>query len=123
MKLLTRYLLANLVRPWLYILFGFSAIAVLVDLFDNFVSFMEAGTPIGSVLLYYAAFVPTYLPFMLPVSLLLALLYALWKLGKNSEITAMRACGLSLWQLARPYLALDLVSFRHHKSPCKPLLT
>lgn len=108
MKLLTRYLLANLVRPWLYILFGFSAIAVLVDLFDNFVSFMEAGTPIGSVLLYYAAFVPTYLPFMLPVSLLLALLYALWKLGKNSEITAMRACGLSLWQLARPYLALGL---------------
>ena len=35
MKLLTRYLLANLVRPWLYILFGFSAIAVLVDLFDG----------------------------------------------------------------------------------------
>ena len=31
MKLIPRYLLANLVRPWLYILFGFSAIAVLVD--------------------------------------------------------------------------------------------
>ena len=108
MKLVSRYLLSNLVRPWLYILFGFTAIAVLVDLFDNFVNFMEAGTPIPSVLLYYAAFVPTYLPFMLPISLLLALLYALWKLGKNSEITAMRASGLSLWQLSRPYLSLGL---------------
>ena len=108
MKLISRYLLGNLIRPWLYILFGFTAIAVLVDLFDNFVNFMEAGTPIRSVLLYYAAFVPTYLPFMLPISLLLALLYALWKLGKNSEITAMRASGLSLWQLSRPYLALGM---------------
>lgn len=108
MKLVSRYLLDNLLRPWIYILCGFSAIAVLVDLFDNFVSFMEAGTSVGVVLLYYAVLVPTYLPYMLPISLLLALLYALWKLGKNSEITAMRASGLSLWQLIKPYLMLGL---------------
>ncbi len=104
MKLISRYLIRHVRRPWLYIMAGFSIIAVLVDLFSNFVDFMEASTPISNVLLYYAILIPTYLPFMLPISLLLALLYALWQLGKNSDLTAMRASGLSLTQLITPYL-------------------
>lgn len=110
MKLVTRYLLRHLSRPWIYVLVGFALIAILVDLFDNFVSFMEAGTPLHQVLLYYAILLPTYLPYMLPISLLLGLLYALWQLGKNAELTAMRACGLSLTQLITPYLLTGLVS-------------
>jgi lipopolysaccharide export system permease protein len=89
---------------------GFSIIAVLVDLFSNFVDFMEAATPLRRIALYYAALLPTYLPYMLPISLLLALLYALWQLGKNSELTAMRASGLSLLQLITPYLITGLLS-------------
>ncbi|MDR0994032.1 MAG: LptF/LptG family permease [Verrucomicrobiota bacterium] len=108
MKLIPHYLLRNLMRPWLYVLAGFSIIAVLIDLFDNFVNFMEAGTPFRQIFVYYAVLLPTYLPYILPVSLLLGLLYALWQLGKNSEITAMRASGLSLFQLIRPYLMIGL---------------
>lgn len=110
MKLVSRYLLRHLERPWFYIMAGFSLIAILVDLFGNFVDFMDAGTPIRRVLLYYAVLLPTYLPYMLPISLLLALLYALWQLGKNSELTAMRASGLSLSQLIMPYLVTGLLS-------------
>ncbi len=110
MKLVTRYLLGHLRRPWIYIMAGFSIVAILVDLFENFVGFMETGTPIQRVLLYYAILLPTYLPYMLPVSLLLGLLYALWQLGKNSELTAMRACGLSMAQLIAPYLVTGLAA-------------
>jgi len=109
MKLIPRYLLSHLFRPWVYILTGFSLIAVLVDLFDHFVDFMEVSTPISRVLLYYAILIPTYLPYILPISLLLALLYALWQLGKNSELVAMRACGLSLTQLITPFLLTGLI--------------
>lgn len=110
MKLVSRYLLRHLSRPWLYIMAGFSIIAVLMDLFSNFVDFMEGGTPLRQILLYYAALLPTFLPYMLPISLLLALLYALWQLGKNSEFTAMRACGLSMGQLIAPYLLTGLLA-------------
>ena len=110
MKLVSRYLLGHLRRPWVYIIVGFSLVAVLVDLFSNFVEFMDVGTPMATVLLYYAILLPTYLPYLLPISLLLALLYALWQLGKNSEITAMRASGLSLVQLITPYLLTGLVA-------------
>lgn len=110
MKLYRRYLLDQVRRPWLYVLVGFSAIAVLIDLFDNFSDFADSATPLPNILLYYLVLVPTYLPYMLPVSILLALLYALWNLGKSSEITAMRACGLSISQIASPFLALGLLS-------------
>ena len=110
MKLVSRYLLSNMFRPWCYIMAGFGIVAILVDLFGNFVDFMEAGTPLRQVLLYYAVLLPTFLPYLLPVSLLLALLYALWQLGKNSEIIAMRASGLSLTQLLMPYLMTGLLA-------------
>ena len=110
MKILRKYLFSNLWRPWLYVIIGFSLIVILVDLFSNFVDFVEAGTPPGDVLLYYAILLPTYLPYLLPVSLLLGLLYAMWQLGKNAEITAMRACGMSLAQLIAPYLMVGVIS-------------
>lgn len=110
MKLVSRYLLRHLSRPWLYIMAGFSIIAVLLDLFGNFVDFMEGGTPVRQLALYYAVLLPTFLPYMLPISLLLALLYALWQLGKNSELTALRACGLSVGQLIAPYLLTGLLA-------------
>lgn len=108
MLLYRRYLLSHVRRPWAYILVGFSAIVVLVDLFDNFSDFMDGSVPPLQIALYYALLIPTYFPYMLPVSILLALLYALWNLGKSSEITAMRACGLSLSQIIAPFLSLGL---------------
>ena len=110
MKLVTRYLLGHLRRPWAYVLVGFSLVAILVDLFDNFVDFMEAGTSLRHIVAYYLALLPTFFPYLLPISLLLGLLYALWQLGKNSEIVAMRACGFSLAQLMLPYLLTGVLA-------------
>ena len=110
MKLVSRYLLRHLGRPWVYVMAGFSLVAILVDLFNNFVDFMDAATPLKDVAYYYGRLLATYLPYLLPISLLLALLYALWQLGKNAELTAMRASGLSLGQLTLPYLTLGLLA-------------
>ncbi len=110
MKLVSRYLLRHLGRPWVYVMAGFSLVAILVDLFGNFVDFMDAATPLKDVAFYYVRLLATYLPYLLPVSLLLALLYALWQLGKNAELTAMRASGLSLGQLTLPYFTVGLLA-------------
>ena len=108
MKLYRRYLLAQVRRPWIYVLAGFSAMAILGDLFNNFADFADGTTSIGQLLLYYAVLLPTFLVYIFPISILLAMLYSLWELGKNSEITAMRACGLSLTQIMSPFLGLGV---------------
>ena len=110
MKLISRYLLRHLFKPWAYILSGFFLVAILADLFDHFIDFMGAGAPLSQIALYYALLLPAYLPYMLPISLLLALLYAFWQLSKNSELIAMRASGFSIGQLMTPYLMVGLAS-------------
>lgn len=110
MKIATRYLLTQFTQPWLYVFTGFSIIIVLVNLFSTFGDFVDAGTSTGSILLFYLILLPTYLPYILPISLLLALLYALWNLGKNSEIIALRACGFSLTQITAPFLSIGLAA-------------
>lgn len=85
-------------------------IAILVDLFSNFGDFMAAGVSVGHIFQYYAVLLPTYWVYILPISLLLAVLYALWQLSKNSELIAMRACGLSIVRLITPYLVVGFVA-------------
>jgi len=110
MKLAYRYLFGNFIRPWAYVFAGFCIVAILVDLFGTFGDFVETGAGTGNVLAYYFVLLPTFFPYIFPISVLLALLYALWSLGKNSEIVALRACGFSLWQIASPFVAVGLVA-------------
>jgi lipopolysaccharide export system permease protein len=46
---------------------------------------------------------------IVPICLLLAVLYSLSKLTRHSEITAMRASGISIYRIIRPYLLLGLI--------------
>jgi lipopolysaccharide export system permease protein len=49
-----------------------------------------------------------FLPFVLPIAFLLAVLRAFGRLSADSEIAAMKACGVSIQQMLRPILALAL---------------
>jgi lipopolysaccharide export system permease protein len=78
------------------------------DLFEHFSDFIEARTPLRDVFTYYVLLLPSLWPYIFPVSLMLAVLASLTRLSKNNEITAMRACGMSLIRLTVPFLAVGL---------------
>ena len=52
---------------------------------------------------------PEDIKFVLPIALLLACMYALAKLGMHNEITAMRACGISIIRLGVPIYIIGLI--------------
>jgi len=54
---------------------------------------------------------PTLLTLLLPVSLLLAVLVAMGRMSADSEVIAMRACGVGLARNVRPALALAALVF------------
>jgi len=110
MKLIDRYVFRQFLAPLVYCLLTFSLLFVIIDLFDHLSDFIDARTPFLEVVRYYLFVLPSLLIYIAPISLLLGLLYSLWQLSKHNELTAMRACGISLFRMAVPILLAGLAA-------------
>jgi lipopolysaccharide export system permease protein len=109
-KIIDRYLLRQFLVPLAYCFAAFTMVYVIFDLFNNLTDFIQGQTPLLSVLRFYLMMVPASLTYIMPVSLLLAVLWSLSGLTKNNELTAMRACGVSMGRLMAPLAAVGLVA-------------
>lgn len=109
MRLITRYLLREFLGPLAICTVAFNTIFLVFDLFDNVSRFLEAKLPWEHILRYYGGLVCTYAHWFAPASLMLATLYTMWHLSRNSEITAMRASGISFASLAAPFVVVAVL--------------
>jgi lipopolysaccharide export system permease protein len=110
MRLLDRYLLRELVTPLAFCLAGFLLLIVAADLSNRLGDFQAHKLHLIDIGAYYAVQLPEMLVRIMPMTLLLALLYTLTNHARHNEITAMRAAGVSLWRLARPYFAVGFLA-------------
>lgn len=110
MKIIDKYILRTFLVPLGYCLAAFLLVYVIFDLFDNLSDFIDGKTHMLDVAKYYAVLMPSVLIFIVPISLLLAVLYSLSGLTKNNELTAMRACGISLTRLMIPFIAIGFLA-------------
>ena len=67
------------------------------------------GVPLYDTLTMLLYSLPAILPLLLPLSLLLSVLMAMGRMSADSEVAAMRSCGVSLAQNIRPIFLLSLV--------------
>ncbi len=106
MKLYMRYLLGQLALPALIALLAFSG-AVWLSQSLRFVDLIvNKGLPVTTFLYLTLLLFPSLLLVILPVALFSAVLFVYHRLILESEVTAMKAVGLSNWQLASPGLVL-----------------
>jgi len=110
MRLLDRYLLRELLVPFAYCLGGFMVFWVTFELFNELDTFQANHLRVRDIAEYYFVRSPEFLVVVLPLALLLAQLYALTNHARHHEITAIRAAGVSLWRLARPYFGVGFIS-------------
>ncbi|MBA3318758.1 MAG: LptF/LptG family permease [Gemmatimonadales bacterium] len=105
MSLLSRYLLRQLAAPFLFALTALTSLMLLSQIAKKFGALVGKGLPwtvIGEV---FALSVPFIVAMTLPMAVLLAVLYAFSHLAADNEITAMRASGISVYQILTPVLA------------------
>ncbi len=125
MSLITRYLLRQFLGPLLVCLVAFNGIFVLFDLSGHLSRFLDADLPLPMVLKYYLGVVCTYSHWFLPASCMLATLYSMWQLSHHSELTAMRASGISFHMLTLPFfcaaIAMSLLTFANEEVLTPPL--
>lgn len=106
MRILDRYLLREFLGYAFLGIGTFSALFIVVDLFEKIDTFVDFRTPPSTVMRYYAWGLPAILTQVLPIALLLGSLLGLTQLRKHNEVTAMQGSGQSPWRLARPLLAV-----------------
>lgn len=91
----------NLVMLAFVGLLGLFYIATIVDLSDKLFKEAVSVGMLGDFLWYST---PQFVYFLLPIAILVAVLVTIGSLTKTSELTVLRACGVSLYRLALPLL-------------------
>jgi lipopolysaccharide export system permease protein len=101
-----KYLLRQLVGPFLVITVGLTAVIWLTQSLRFVDLIVNKGLTLGLFLYLSLLLLPSFLSVILPIALFCALLFVLNRLVLDSELTPLRAAGLSHWALARPAFLL-----------------
>lgn len=108
MGLLGRYFSKEMLKYLGIFLFALVFIYLTVDFTQKIDNFIHANVPTGPMLSYFAYKVPYVIIQMVPIAVVLSVVVTLCLMKKNHEITAMKACGLSVVQLSRPIILVSI---------------
>jgi LPS export ABC transporter permease LptG len=87
-------------------LVGLFYISTFIDASDKLFKGTANGTMVMSLLVYRT---PQFIYFVIPIAALLSVLVTFGLLSRTSELTVMKACGISLYRVALPIVALSLL--------------
>jgi lipopolysaccharide export system permease protein len=108
-KILKKYLVRQFAAVFFLCLAAVLAIYVIVDLIENMDGFIDREVPWIQVLLYYLYYIPYILFLILPVATMLATVFSVGNMARHNELVAMKALGISLYQLVSVLLVAGLL--------------
>jgi len=110
LSVMDRYIIAELLPPFLFGVGAFSSVAFAIGtLFDLMRKITESGLPMTIATQVMLLQLPQFIAYAFPMSMLLAALMAYSRLSSDSELIALRACGVSVYRLVVPAVVLSLV--------------
>lgn len=101
---LSWYIIREHIAPFF---FGLSLIVFLFVmnlLFQMLHRIVGKGIPLRTIIEYFALNLAWIIALAVPMSILIATLSAFGRMSTDSEITALRACGISPWRMMKPVL-------------------
>jgi lipopolysaccharide export system permease protein len=107
-RILDRYIIAELIDPSLFGLSAFTMILVATNLLAISKLVANEHAPVWAVMQYFFWQLPSIVVLVIPMAMLLGVLLSLQRLSGESEITAMKAGGISLIRIVKPLLSVGL---------------
>ncbi len=104
MKIIDKYLIRLFLQTVFFALLAFTLVFVVIDAMENLDDFIDQGVSQFKILHYYLVFIPEIIKLMTPVSVLFGALFTAGKLSSLSELTAIRASGVSLFRFMAPFI-------------------
>jgi len=107
LSVMDRYLATELIAPFLFGVGAFSSLGVSIGaLFELIRRVTESGLPLTVAFQVLMLQFPQFVVYSFPTSTLLATLMTYSRLSSDSELTALKACGVSVYRLVLPALVL-----------------
>ncbi len=110
MKILDRYMLSELGGPFIFGLAAFTLLFVAGNLLNIARLVSEEHASVLAAAKYFIYTLPSTLVLTFPMSMLLGVLLAMSRISGDSELTAIRAGGVSLYRIAAPLIAVGLLA-------------
>ncbi|WP_289501532.1 LptF/LptG family permease [Gloeocapsopsis sp. IPPAS B-1203] len=109
-SVMDRYIAMELLPPFLFGVGAFSSVGVAIGtLFDLVRRVVESGLPLEIALQVFLLQFPSFVVLAFPMSTLLAVLMTYGRFSSDSELIALRGCGISVYRIALPAIILSLV--------------
>ena len=109
MRILDRYILKSVLGLFLGCIFLFIFLYVIIDIFANLDEILKYKTNIEILLQYYLSYLPIIFTQVAPIACLLSTLYTFSELNRNNEVIAMRASGLSIFQITKTVIIFGII--------------
>ncbi|MBW4612872.1 MAG: LptF/LptG family permease [Desmonostoc vinosum HA7617-LM4] len=105
-----RYLASELLPVFFFGVGAFSSLGVTIDaVFDLVRKIVESGLPIDIAIQVFLLKLPNFIVLAFPMSTLLATLMTYSRLSSDSELIALRGCGVSVYRMVLTAVMLSLV--------------
>jgi lipopolysaccharide export system permease protein len=109
MKIIDKYLIRQFLQTVFFSLLAFILIFLVIDAMENLDDFIDQNVPWINILHYYVVFTPEIIKLIIPVAVLFGALFTAGKASTLSELTAMRASGVSLYRFMAPFVVTALI--------------
>ncbi|NES76829.1 MULTISPECIES: LptF/LptG family permease [Okeania] len=108
-SVMDRYIIIELIGPFLFGVGLFSSIGVTAGaMFELVRKVTESGLPISIALQVFFLKVPEFIGWAFPMAMVLSTLMVYSQMSSNSEIVALRSCGISVYRMLIPAVILGL---------------
>jgi lipopolysaccharide export system permease protein len=108
-SILSRYVAQLFLKLLLLCIGAFIAIYQVVDFMEKITRFTRSGGEWQHIALFFIVKTPEIVTQAAPLAVLMATLLTMGTLSTNSELTAMRSCGVSLARISAPILVISLL--------------
>jgi len=110
MKTLDKYILREMIAPFLISVLAFVVLLIGRVIFDNIEFIIETGVPLPLVIRLIVFELPRIIGMVLPLAVLFGASLAVNRLGRDSEITSIRMAGTPLRRIFLPIFAVGILA-------------
>jgi lipopolysaccharide export system permease protein len=110
-RIISQYLFQELLSPFFLGIGVFTFIFLMNRILKLTEMVVNRGVGLSLVLKLLAYTLPSFLVFTIPMAVLLAVISALGRLSTDGEIISLKASGVSLYQLAPPFLTFAFLTY------------